>query len=489
VTAFARTRELLPPDAFEHVVALERGFAERTRAVALDDDDTAPAPPDRGGRADFDVALAGGGLSLVYAAYLARAGVRVAVFDRRRIGCGHREWNISRAELAPLRDSRLFTQEELEALVPLEYDHGICRWHGGGTYPVRHVLDCVVDAERLLTALRARAAAAGATLLDHHALAGYRVGAGGVSVGLQPTNEARSPTRALTARLLVDGMGAASPHAAFDLVCPTVGGVLGGLPRGDDPTAVNPRVGEILVTTEGVADDAQHIWEGFPGRDGAFTIYLFHYTEPARLPAHPLLSLYERFFATRERYKRGEATLLKPTYGFIPAYSRLRPMPAARDRVLLVGDAAGRHSPLTFCGFGSMIRSFHGVADGLRARLDDDRLDAGALAALWREPPSLQVMGGLTLMMVPGRRPGGGPDAVNRLLDAAFASLAELGDEVYGAFVRDQIGFGDFIGFMRATARRRPGLYDEVFRSLSAAELARWSWRLGRLALQQWRSG
>ena len=116
----------------------------------------------------------------------------------------------------------------------------------------------------------------------------------------------------------------------------------------------------------------------------------------------------------------------------------------------------------------------------MRARLDEDRLDARALAGVWREPPGLQVMGGLTLMMVPGRRRGGARDDVNQLLDAAFAALAELGDDVYGAFVRYQIGFADFIAFMRKTARRRPSIYDEVFAQLSPAEIARWSWRLVR---------
>jgi lycopene cyclase CruA len=164
-------------------------------------------------------------------------------------------------------------------------------------------------------------------------------------------------------------------------------------------------------------------------------------------------------------------------------------MPAARDRVLLVGDAAGRHSPLTFCGFGSMIRSFLPVADALRERLDADKLDARALASVWREPPGLAVMGGLTLMMVPGRRPSSDPNSVNQLLDAAFSSLAELGDDLYGAFVRDQIGFSDFMRFMRATAKKRPSIYDEVFAQLSKAEIARWSWKLGGLALRKWTSG
>jgi lycopene cyclase CruA len=294
----------------------------------------------------------------------------------------------------------------------------------------------------------------------------------------------------ITGRLLIDGLGASSPHAAFDLCCPTVGGVLSGLDAGDGPLEVDPLLGEILVTTEDVEEDRQHIWEGFPGPGGRFTAYLFYYTEPARLPEHPLLELYERFFIARPRYKRGAARLDKATYGFIPAYSRLRPMPTApRDRVILVGDAAGRHSPLTFCGFGSMIRSFGPVAEALRARLDDDRLDRRSLSSVWREPAGLQVMGGLTLMMVPGRATGRDPKQVNRLLDAAFASLAELGNETYAAFVRDEIGFRDFVRFLRRTAERHPTVYDEVFATLTKGELTRWTWRLVQLGLTRWRSG
>lgn len=476
---FPRTHEALAPEAVAHLEELERGFQDKGRVEISDG-----GGPDAGTRCDVDVALAGGGLSLVYAAYLQRAGLKVAVFDKRKIGCGHREWNISSSELAPLHESGLFTRDEVDALVLAEYRSGIVRWHGGGTYPVKGVLDCVVDAERLLGELRARAEAAGAMLLDHHPLAGYAVGSGGVLVRLHQN-------RSLTARLFVDGMGAQSPHAAFDLCCPTVGGVLTHLDEGTAIDQVDPGVGEILVTTEDVEEGRQHIWEGFPGPGGRFTTYLFYYTEPERLEERPLFSLYERFFATRRRYKRGEARLQKATYGFIPAYSRLRPMPTApRDRVILVGDAAGRHSPLTFCGFGSMIRSFRPVADGLIDRLTRDRLSANSLEKVWREPPALSVMGGLTLMMVQGRgRSERAPGDVNRLLDAAFSSLAERGNETYAAFVRDEIGFRDFLGFMRATARKRPSIYDEVFAQLSRAELMRWSGRFLKLAFRKWSTG
>lgn len=494
--------------ALGHIVQLERSFADKGALQPLDrrDDGT----PDT-----FDVVLAGGGLSLIYAAALARAGVRVCVFDRRAIGCGHREWNISRAELSPLSASGLFTADEVAALLRMQYRVGICRFGDGADHPVRDVLDCVIDADTLLHALRDKAVAAGATLIPYHTLAGYRVDRDGVTVAIDPVilpgtaasaqAGARSQGRRyLRARLLIDALGAHSPHARFDLICPTVGGVMDDLIPGPGRDQIDPSVGEILITTEGVEEGEQHIWEGFPappdpasGLDVSasrrMTIYLFYYQRASRIAArlragqHPLLALYERYFATLPRYKSGDLRLLRPTYGFIPAYTRLGPMPAApQGRVLLVGDAAARHSPLTFCGFGSMIRSFWPLSQGVLAALRSDRLSAADLTALWREPPALQVMGGLTLMMMPpDGRDQGDRDGINRLLDAAFGVLAGMGQDRYAAFLQDNVDADTFMRFMWATAKLQPSVYQRAFVHLTPAEVARWLtrlWQFRRLA-------
>lgn len=489
-------------DADEHlsrIVALERAFGRRDHVEIAVRDAPGPMP-------EFDAALAGGGLSLIYAAVLARAGLRVAVFDRGRIGCGHREWNISLRELAPLWESGLFTEAEARALVRMQYRTGLCRFAAGrdvAESTVDGVLDCVIDAEALLTELRRRAQAAGAQLLDHHALAGYAVDRSGVTVSLRPVHaggaETARPEVRLRARLLLDGLGASSPHARFDLCCPTVGGVMDGLAIGPGRDEMDPAVGEILVTTEGVEDGRQHVWEGFPAPPEEpppgdprtpytrrMTVYLFYYVRADDLAglSHPLLALYERFFATLPRYKRGPLTLVRPTYGFIPAYTRLGPMPAApRSRVLLVGDAAGRHSPLTFCGFGSMVRSFWPVAQGIERCLRQDRLTRADLESLWREPPALQVMGGLTLMMMPapGEDGAADPDGINALLGSAFTTLAALGPEVYARFLQDDVDAATFVRFMRGAAARHPAVYAKAFRHLSPAEVTTWLWRLFRL--------
>jgi lycopene cyclase CruP len=43
-------------------------------------------------------------------------------------------------------------------------------------------------------------------------------------------------------------------------------------------------------------------------------------------------------------------------FGAFPCYPGASPLPPAFDRVLQIGDAAAGQSPLSFGGFGSMVR-------------------------------------------------------------------------------------------------------------------------------------
>ncbi|HTJ83264.1 MAG TPA: lycopene cyclase, partial [Polyangiaceae bacterium] len=432
-----------------------------------------------GARLDFDVLLAGGGLSLVYAPMLAAMGLRVAVADRARAGAAHREWNASRGELEQLTVAGLATAREIdEELVVARYRHGICRWHGGGTHRVRGVLDHAVDASRLLGRARSLAESRGVTILDHTTVTAHASGRSAVSVRLA---ERGGVTRDVVASVLVDARGASSPFASADLVCPTVGGVMEGLDVGGAPDEIDPEVGEILVTTEGVEGGRQHLWEAFPGRAGEVTVYLFHYAKRDACAPGELLRLYARFFERLGRYKRGaDAKLVRPTFGVIPGWSRLVPAPRAPEgRVVLVGDAASRHSPLTFCGFGATLRSL------VRA----SRLIADAVESPGASPPTIvddralhRGTGALALLLAcasDARR----PDELNRLLDAAFEALAALGQEAFAALLRDEMALGDFLEFLRGTARRRPAVYSEVLARLGPWNTVRWGTSLARAAV------
>jgi lycopene cyclase CruA len=473
-TLKARVREAGGPELLERLEWLD---AQGTRPPA------APrlvGRPDVRRRPDFDVVLAGGGLSLLYAPVLAGFGLKVGVFDRARAAAVHREWNISGSELAPLTASGLFTPAEVESLIVARYERGVCRWHGGGEYPVRGVLDHAIDAGRLLSEVRRRAEQRGVSFHDGHTLVGLREGPHCVRLLFERAGGGWSD---VTARVVLDARGSSSPHATADLLCPTVGGVLSGLKQGGAPDEVDPRVGDILVTTEGVEGGCQYIWEGFPGRAGETTVYLFYYTRARRSREHGLLPLYGRFFERLGRYKRGEPRLLRPTFGYIPGWSRLTPAPRAPEhRVVLVGDAAARHSPLTYCGFGGMMRSFLPGSRVLAEALARDRFPPGPIA---HDTPLHSVTGLLALSMaIPSRAPER-RDEVNQLLDTAFAVLHSLGNDAYAALLKDQMEGPDFARFLGEIARRRPQVFREL-RTLAHTgpfALVRWLEGFSRLLL------
>ncbi|UQA61883.1 FAD-dependent oxidoreductase [Polyangium aurulentum] len=454
-------------ERLEHLDRARAARATATRAPPV-------SAPDRGAVADYDVAIAGGGLWLLIAPLLAARGLKVAVLDRARIGSAHREWNCSAKELSALSASGLLTEDEVRSLVVARYARGVCRWHGGGSYAVTNVLDHAVDAGELLAAVRARCEARGVTLLDGQAVTAHAEGRDAVALAVGAG--AGSPTRTLTAKILVDARGASSPFATADLVCPTVGGVLEGLEEGEDEARIQPDVGEILATTEGIEDGRQHIWEAFPGRRGEVTVYLFYYAL-ADAPGASLLSLYARFFERMPLYKRGAFRLVRPTFGFIPGWSRLVPAPAPPGRrVVLVGDAAARHSPLTFCGFGSALRSFALLADVIARAVETGSAHEKALA----DAPIHAGTGALArLMCTPSRSPARANE-LNALLDTAFSTLHEMGDEAYGALLRDEMSPRDFIRFLRTTAARRPRVYRDVLGSLRLGALGRWGLGLVR---------
>lgn len=466
-----RVREAGGDELVERLLHLDAARGERRRSPAKSAPAASrPAPPDRGAHLDYDVVLAGGGLSLLLAPLLADRGLSVAVVDRARVGGAHREWNAGERELRALAETGLFTRAEVDDLVVAKYAHGVCRWHGGGAYPVTGVLDHAFDAGRLLTAARARAEQRGVAVIDGHTLREEIPGPEAITLLFAEGDGAT--TRPITARLLVDARGASSPYATADLICPTVGGVVAGLEQGPDDDQIRPDVGDILATTEGVEHGVQHIWEAFPGRPGEVTVYLFYYARAADVPGGSLLDLYARFFDRLPRYKRGEARLLQPTFGYIPGWSRLGPAPAAPGpRVALVGDAAARHSPLTFCGFGATARSLRSTADAITVTLARGASFTGGVV----HDDAIHVgTGALARMMATPSADPQRKDELNDLLDAAFHTLHAMGNEAYGALLRDEMAPADFLRFLHTTASLRPRVYRDVWGSLRPSEVGRW---------------
>jgi lycopene cyclase CruA len=442
--------------------------------------DRALSPPDAGARLDADVVVAGGGLSLLVAAELARLGLSVLVIERSRAGVAHREWNASDRELLPLIDAGIVTPRELEELIVGRYREGVCAFHGGTPRRVRGVLDRAVDAGPLLTRVRQVAESRGVRFIDGAAVDAVGVGERSVRIGYRSGGALAEEAGEVVARVLVDARGASSPYASADLVCPTVGGVLRGLRHGDAPHEVDPRVGDILVTTEDVDPQSglQHVWEGFPGHPGEVTVYLFYYARSSTAPPGALATLYGRFFETLAHYKEGDPELVRPTFGYIPGWSRLSPAPRAPwPRVVLVGDAAARHSPLTFCGFGSMLRAFQPAALEIASAIQEGRAPVSDVVP---EDPVHMWTGALATVMASGALAG---PKLNGLLDAAFGVLEEMGNEDFSALLQDRMDGRRFTEFLRRTGARHPIVYREVLKALGPMSAARWGVRLAREVL------
>jgi lycopene cyclase CruA len=473
-----RVREAGGDELVERLLHLDAARGERGRSPNIEK--RRLDAPDRGARADYDVVLAGGGLSLLLAPLLADRGLRVAVFDRARVGIAHREWNAGQRELDALVATGLFTREAIDALVVAKYARGVCRWHGGGSYPVTGVLDHAFDAGALLAAARALAEQRGVALFDGYTLVGEAAGPDSIALSFNVVDGA---PHVVTARLLVDARGASSPYATADLICPTVGGVITGLEEGPGDDRIQPDVGDILATTEGVEHGVQHIWEAFPGRPGEVTVYLFYYARTGDVPGGSLMELYGRFFERLPRYKRGAARLVRPTFGYIPGWSRLGPAPASPGpRVALVGDAAARHSPLTFCGFGATTRSLRVTADAVAAALSGG---APILGGVVRDDAIHARTGALARMMATPSRDPARRGELNDLLDAAFHTLHAMGDEAYGSLLRDEMTTPDFVRFLRSTSALRPRVFRDVWGALSPGEVGRWG---AGIARELWRA-
>ena len=434
----------------------------------------------RGRAADFDIIYAGGTLSLPHAVLMARRGYRVLVFDRTRVGFVRREWNVGRDEFAALYTSGLFTPEQAEAMALRRYDRGLVRWHGGRDLYVEGVLDVPLDAEALMSEARDALEEAGGKVQDGWTLTGYRAWADQVRVRIE-TDEGEVQ---LSARLLVLATGASATRD-FDLVCPTAGTVATGYALGDGPREVDPDVGEVLASTEGIEDGRQLIWELFPGRGREVTTYLFYYHEPR--PQYPgaVLELFERYLEKLPSYKRGGGPAegegveidgvrhLRPVYGLIPAYTRqLNRSVSPCDRVLAYGDAAAQQSPLTFTGFGSALRHLTRMVDGVDLALKTDQLEQAHLEQLRAGQINTNILGRLTLMMTvrPGR-PFRDPQTINALLIAAFESMWEMEEEAIRAFMQDRFSWAEFTRFMLGTMNRHPAIFEHVFYVLDWREV------------------
>jgi len=433
-------------------------------------DDTTPIPQvvkeskEPLGTVDWDIVICGGTLGIFLGAALQRRGWRVAVLERGILRGRDQEWNISRPELDVFLELDLLSPEELEDAIASEYNPGRVSFLGGEDVWVRDVLNIGVDPVFLLDTLKSKFLEAGGQLLEKTAFEGAVIHPDGVRV---------EAAGGLNTRLLIDAMGNFSPIVKQvrqgekpEGVCLVVGSCAQGFTQND--------TGDLIVSFTPIQNHCQYFWEAFPARDGR-TTYLFSYLDAH--PQRPSLGFFmEEYFRLLPDYQGVELSQLdfkRVLFGFFPSYKD-SPIRMPWNRILPVGDSSGAQSPVSFGGFGSMVRHLKRLTEGIQEALSCDVLTQDALSLLQPYQPNIAVTWMFQRAMSVGVEQNIPPNQINALLSGVFQTMAQLGDDVLRPFLQDVVQFSGLFQTLTLISLTKPGLVTPVIPQVGLTTLLDW---------------
>lgn len=424
------------------------------------------------GTVDWDVVICGGTLGVLLAAGLAQRGWRVALIEQGILRGRDQEWNISRRELGELVDLGLLSEAELETVIASEYNPARIQFGEGDPLWVRDVLNVGVDPVALLDRLKDKFLAAGGQLFEKTAFEGAEVHPDGVRVQAGP---------GFKTRLLVDAMGHFSPMARQargsqrpDAVCLVVGTCAEGFANNDS--------GDLIVSFTPIRHQCQYFWEAFPARDGR-TTYLFTYVDaaPRRLGLTELFDAYWELLPEYQGVSLDDLTVKRALFGFFPCY-RHSPLRYPWGHTLAVGDSSGHQSPLSFGGFGAMVRHLNRLTQGIDEALTSHCLDAMALGQLQPYQPNLSVTWLFQKSMSVGIDQTLPEQRINTLLATIFADMAGLGEATLKPFLQDVVQFLALAKTLLVTGLRHPALVAQIIPQVGLPTLVNWLGHYGSLA-------
>lgn len=413
----------------------------------------------------WDVAICGGTLGILLGAALAQRGWRVILLEKGILQGREQEWNISRAELEPLLELELLTEAELEAAIATEYNPARIQFGDGTPIWVRDVLNVGVSPRALLATLKAKFLAAGGTLVENTAFEHAIVHPNGVAL--------TAGGRSFTARLVLDAMGHFSPIVrqarggkAPDGICLVVGTCATGFP--DNTT------GDLIVSFTPIQNQCQYFWEAFPAQDGR-TTYLFTYVDTHR--DRPSLSaLFEEYWRWLPSYQHVDLaaiTVKRALFGFFPCYQN-SPLRYPWGRLLAIGDSSGSQSPLSFGGFGAMLRHLTRLTHGIDDALREECLSAQELGLLQPYQPNLSVTWLFQRAMRVGVEQHLPPDQINQMLSTIFADMAALGEPTLKPFLQDVVQFSALAKTLLRTSVYHPALVAKILPQVGVPAVLRW---------------
>jgi lycopene cyclase CruP len=466
-------------------------------------ENTAPIPnvvkenPTPLGEVDFDVVICGGTLGILIGAALAKRGWRVALVERGILRGRDQEWNISRQELETFVELGLLSEVELEKAIATQYNPARIGFFGGNDIWVENVLNIGIDPVYLLETLKSKFLEAGGQLFEKTPFQSAIIHPDGVLVdfGLkdnsakfdsatdEPSNNPKSSSAAarsaiqnpksIKTRLLIDAMGHFSPivqqaraGAKPDGVCLVVGTCATGFPKND--------TGDLLYSFTPLQNQCQYFWEAFPARDGR-TTYLFTYMD-ANPQRFSLEAFFEDYLHLLPQYQQVELEQLqfkRALFGFFPTF-RESPLRMPWNRILPIGDSSGSQSPLSFGGFGAMVRHLKRLANGVHEALKSDQLSQNALKLLQPYQPSIAVTWMFQRSMSAGINQQIPPNQINDLLTGVFKEMEQLGEDVLKPFLQDVVQFSALSQTLFKTSLAQPGLVLKIIPQVGLLTLLDW---------------
>ncbi len=411
---------------------------------------------------EYDVAIAGGTLGILIGTTLAQKGLRVVLLERGQLRGRVQEWNISRRELAEFVAIGLLDEAELAAVISSEFNPVRVGFNGGQDIWVEDVLNIGVSPARLLETLKQKFINAGGTLLENQPFASVAVHPNGVMIN-----------NAIRSRLLLDVMGHFSPIVKQarqgqkpDAVCLVVGTCATGFAEN--------RSGDLIYTFTPIEHQCQYFWEAFPASDGR-TTYLFTYidADPDRFSLEFLFDEYFRLLPEYQNVELAQLEFQRALFGFFPCY-RDSPLKPSWDRILPLGDSSGLQSPLSFGGFGAMVRHLGRLTDGIAGAIAAEQLTRNDLAKLLPYQPNLSVTWLFQKSMSIGVHQKSQPDQINQLLNNVFAEMQALGEPVLKPFLQDVVQFVPLLQTLTRTTIVHPIATFKLLPQMGVPTLVNW---------------
>ena len=381
---------------------------------------------------DWDIVICGGTLGILLGATLQQLGWKVAVLERGILRGRQQEWNISRKELGVFLELGILSEAELENAIATEYNPARIGFSGGKDIWVKDILNIGIDPVYLLETLKNKFLSAGGKLIENTPFNSATIYNNNVLVEVGKNK--------LTTRLLIDAMGHFSPIAKQarkgkkpDAICVVVGSCAQGYEKND--------TGDLIYSFTPIINQCQYFWEAFPARDGR-TTYMFSYLDAdgQRPSLEDFMSEYLRLLPEYQNVSLEQLNFERFLFGFFPAY-RKSPLHLPFDRVLAVGDSSGGQSPVSFGGFGAMVRHLKRLTDGINEALNTDSLNKKDLALLQPYQPNISVTWLFQKTMSVGINQKVNPEQINKLMNGVFVVMERLGDDVLTPFLQDVIQF------------------------------------------------